>query len=354
MSDDLRNLPDHKKTTERAIAAALSVPVVYINKLKKAGLAIWHSSRLKPMLSEKHKDNRLLWCLSMIDSTTINSTRSALKYQDMYDLVHIDEKWFNLKKTKRGFILAPGEKVPERTTKHKSHIQKVQFIAALGRPHFVEETGEFFDGKIGMWPIGYWSTYQRGGSVNPKGSDKWEDEAVDLCKYYELLMDKIVPAIMAKHPFFALGKTIRIQQDGAPAHGAIGKDPRVFAKAMAELGVGEQIKLITQPAQSPDLNVCDLGFFSSIQTEYYKKCPRNVKEIHSCIDEALEEYPGDKLNRIWITLQSIMNEVIEDEGGNDYKIPHLNKDRLEREGTLPEVLDVTDAARPILEAFGEF
>ena len=134
-----------------------------------------------------------------------------------------------------GFILAPGEKVPEKATKHKSHIEKLQYIAALGHPHHVEETGQWFDGKIA---IGYWSTYAiLGGSVNPKGTAKWEDESVDYCKYYELLMDKIVPAIMVKHPFFALGKTIRVQRDGAPAHGAIGRDPKIFAEAMAELGV---------------------------------------------------------------------------------------------------------------------
>jgi hypothetical protein len=75
-------------------------------------------------------------------------------------------------------------------------------------------------------------------------------------------MTDIVPAIMEKHPNFALGKSIRIQQDGAPAHGAIGNDPAIFASAMDAIGVGDQIKLITQPAQSPDLNVCDLGFFN--------------------------------------------------------------------------------------------
>ena len=269
-----------------------------------------------------------------------------------------------------GFILAPGEELPERTTKHKSHIEKVHFIAALGCPHFVEETGEWFDGKIGMWPIGFWGTYSRGGTVNPKGTARWEDEGIDYCKYYELLLDKIIPAIMCKLSLFASGKTIRIQQDRAPAHGALGKNPTIFANAMQRVGVGEQIKLITQPAQSPDLNVCDLGFFSSIQTEYHKKCPTTVQEIHSCINEALEEYSSDKLNRIWVALQSVMNEIIEDDGGNNYKILHLNKDHLEREGTLPEVLDVTDTAKPLLtlpevldvtdtakpllETFGEF
>ena len=36
----------------------------------------------------------------------------------------------------------------------------------------------------------------------------------------------------------------------------------------------------------------------------------------------------------------------------NYKIPHLkNKAKMEREGTLPEVLEVTEHAKPLLEAF---
>jgi hypothetical protein len=109
LSEAHRALPAHVKTSERDIAAALGVPKIMVNRLKKAGLASWHSSRVKPQLTQKHKDDRLFWCLSMIDKQTVTMTRSPFQYQEMYDLVHIDEKWFNLKKTKMGFILAPGE-----------------------------------------------------------------------------------------------------------------------------------------------------------------------------------------------------------------------------------------------------
>lgn len=153
LADEIRALPQENKINERAMAAALGVPIIMINKLKQAGLIKRRSSKVKPLLTQKHLDDRLMWCLGMIEPTTITPTRSALKYQEMYDLVHIDEKWFNLKKTRMGFILCPDEELPYRTTKHKSHIQKVQFLAAIGRPHFVEETGEWFDGKIGMWPV---------------------------------------------------------------------------------------------------------------------------------------------------------------------------------------------------------
>ena len=33
-----------------------------------------------------------------------------------------------------------------------------------------------------------------------------------------------------------------------------------------------------------------------------------------------------------------------DDGGNDYKIPHMGKESLDRRGLLPPVLDITPAA----------
>ena len=33
--------------------------------------------------------------------------------------------------------------------------------------------------------------------------------------------------------------------------------------------------------------------------------------------------------------------IIENDGGNDYKIPHMGKESLEQRGLLPQVLDVT-------------
>ena len=36
--------------------------------------------------------------------------------------------------------------------------------------------------------------------------------------------------------------------------------------------------------------------------------------------------------------------IIENDGGNDYKIPHMGKESMERRGLLPRVLDVTPSA----------
>ena len=39
-----------------------------------------------------------------------------------------------------------------------------------------------------------------------------------------------------------------------------------------------------------------------------------------------------------------MNEIIDHDGENDYKIPHMGKDQLERQERLPIVLAVTKKA----------
>ena len=36
----------------------------------------------------------------------------------------------------------------------------------------------------------------------------------------------------------------------------------------------------------------------------------------------------------------VMNEILKDQGSNDYKLPHMGKEKLEREGQLPIVLEV--------------
>ena len=99
-----------------------------------------------------------------------------------------------------------------------------------------------------------------------------------------------------------------------------------------------------QPANSPDTNINDLGFFASIQSRYYMESPRTSEEIIEMVKKTFVNYPASKLNRIWITYMSCLNQIIDCHGDNHYKIPHMNKDKLERENHLPVQLEVTKAA----------
>jgi hypothetical protein len=93
----------------------------------------------------------------------------------------------------------------------------------------------------------------------------------------------------------------------------------------------------------------DLGFFAALQAQYYLTAPRTRDELIEMVQEAYENFPRRKINRLWLTLQSCLNKIIECGGDNTYKIPHMNKKKLEREGKLPYTLDVTDDAEDALE-----
>lgn len=42
---------------------------------------------------------------------------------------------------------------------------------------------------------------------------------------------------------------------------------------------------------------------------------------------------------MWVTLQTVLSEVLKVQGGNDYTVPHINKERLIRERKFKERLN---------------
>jgi hypothetical protein len=111
--------------------------------------------------------------------------------------------------------------------------------------------------------------------------------------------------------------------------------------------VGLNAILYTQPPNSPDLNILDLGFFRAIQSAN-DTVSNDEEQLIQHVLNAFNLFPRVKINHTWLTLQSCLNEIIEKHGGNDYKIPHYGKERLEREGRLPMSLEVTQQLDDIL------
>ena len=114
-----------------------------------------------------------------------------------------------------------------------------------------------------------------------------------------------------------------------------------FKEVVDEIGLN--LTVYTQSPNSPDTNILDLGFSRAIQL-FNNDCPANEEELIKSVEKAYGEYPFCKLNHVWLTLQSCLNMIIENDGGNDYKIPHMGKESMERRGLLPRVLDVTPSA----------
>ena len=59
---------------------------------------------------------------------------------------------------------------------------------------------------------------------------------------------------------------------------------------------------------------------------FYEKEPANTfSEFKKAIEAMYENYPMEKIKDSFVTLQMVMNQVIDHLGGNDYKLDHLKK-----------------------------
>ena len=123
------------------MAAKISVPATTLNRCLKSGVLNKTRSAVKPVLTCANKVERVKYCKSFINQDG--------NFKDMHKRIDIDEKWWYITKVKTGYIVAPGEKAPDRKVKHKSHIPKVMCLAASARPRKNPTTGEWWDGKIG-------------------------------------------------------------------------------------------------------------------------------------------------------------------------------------------------------------
>jgi hypothetical protein len=140
-------------------------------------------------------------------------------------------------------------------------------------------------------------------------------------------------------------RAIHVQQDGAKPH--ILPSDATFHQAVSDHGLN--VELYTQPSNSPDVSILDLGSFGAIQS-FNDCCSKIEFELIEDVQHSYETYPLEWVNRVWLTLQSVLNCIIEDQGDNTFKIPHMQKEHLQRIGQLPRVLDVMEeAAQYLLE-----
>ncbi len=130
--------------------------------------------------------------------------------------------------------------------------------------------------------------------------------------------------------------TIFIQQDNASPH-RISKEK--IDDRCRELGI--KVELYYQPSQSPDCNICDLSFFPSIQSRYFKiDNIKNIKDIIEGVKTAFRLYEVNILNRAFLSLMMNYNCILEFNGDNKYKTPHMKKQFLENRGMLPDSIRV--------------
>nr|GMC46915.1 Transposase, Tc1-like protein [Ipomoea batatas] len=236
--------------------------------------------------------------------------------------------------TSQKYYLLPEEDEPYRTCKSKKFITKVMFLCDVARPRFDLERNEMFDGKIGMFPFVYKEPAKRRSKNREAGTLETKPiESVNKEVTRTWLIDYVLLAIRAKWPPSS-SKTIYIQQDNARRHISM-NDVEVLEAAKKD---GFDIHLTCQPPNSPDMNVSDLDFFRALQSLQHQEAPRNVDELVAATHKAFNEISVESLSNVFLTLQLCMVEVMKKYGGNNYKLPHINKQMLAREGLLPSTI----------------
>ena len=264
----------------------------------------------------------------------------------MEDLIHIDKKWFYLTKDGECFIIVADEPQPYGHVQPKLFVTKIMFLCVVARPRYDTNKNAWFHGKIGIWPIRKWELTKQSLKKRTKGMPVWKNQSKTQDVYWEYLIQKLLPAIKQKWPMN--NGRIQLQQDGAKSH--ILDDDEEFKEVVDDIGLN--LTVYSQSPNSPDTNILNLDFFRAIQS-FNNGCPANEEELIKSVEKAYGEYPMRKLNHVWLTLQSCFNMIIENDGGNDYKIPHMGKESLEWRGLLPWVLDITPTANAWLNPMKE-
>mgnify|MGYP000187147047 CR=1 FL=1 len=192
-------------------------------------------------------------------------------------------------------IPVADELPPERTVNHKSHIAKVVFLCAQARPRQLPNN-QWWDGKIGIWPVGCCRAAKRDSCNGPKGTGLFESEFVDVDEFRDMLTGLVLPAILNEFRTAECNRfdEIIIQQDSAPAH-MCPRDHK-WMQMLTDMGLEEKTKLATQPANSPDLNMNDLGFFNALQSMCCCTTPRNEVGLIEMVEQTHRDCPLNKIN----------------------------------------------------------
>ena len=346
--DAIKAIPLHRRRTIRALAAALGIPstTLFMMTKKKTDdddeepVIIPCTSALKPALTPHHK---LLRC-----EYAMEKLNDDLMYDDFYQSVHVDEKWFFISEKQLRLYIVPGEEIPNRTCQNKDHILKVMFLCALARPRFAPNGECLFDGKIGMFPLIETVVAQRGSVHRPRGTLITRSVNVTKDRYREIMLTKVVPAIKDRWP--CRNRNIVIQQDGASSH--IDEDDPAFV-AEATMGLWN-ISLQTQPPKSPDLNILDLSFFRALQSYQWRSGFANtIEELVVQVQQAYELFPPRSIDFSFLTLQCCIDDILGIYGDNDYSIRHMGKEALLRAGRLPTQIVASASALQTYRMFNQ-
>ena len=150
----------------------------------------------------------------------------------------------------------------------------------------------------------------------------------------EFMLVKVLPAIHRKWPLACRKEPIWINEDNSRCH----PEATQLAAQEAAASRGWDIRGRPQPANSPDFNALDLGFFNSIQSPHCKSSFKTIDELVKNVHKAFKDTKKETLENTFMLLQSCMEPLLECGGNNTCKPGHQKKDK---RGNKPALLHNT-------------
>jgi len=279
------------------------------------------SNFIRPTLSEENKMKRLRWVLDFIEV----DEQGRLWFHDMMDYVYIDEKWFRLEEIKRKlkrFPDSPPE--PHYHVQSKSHLTQVMCSVGIARPRMSEVSGQYFNGLLSLMPHIEYHEAQRNSRNRPRGTMVPKPYSITADNFYDALTmeEGLIDAIeegIRPHT----NRRVIIQLDNAPGHTGHGNQDKLD-DYLDEQGLDIEFKL--QPPCSPDLNMCDLTFFRSLdsQISYLKDNAHDMVGLMDAVYAGFEAYDPTKIEHGFGHLFAVFRKILEHRGGNEFRSPHDN------------------------------
>lgn len=175
--EKVESIPYEQRETIRSLADAMGLAPATVHRHVKYGNFRWIPTSVKPVLTDVHKLARMKYCL---DNLISRPDTNVAVFKEVFNTIHVDEKWFFLRKARRGAYLGKREQKPERHAPSKRFIPKVMFLSAVCRPRINQLTGEVeFDGKIGVFPFIKREPAKRTSANRPRGTLVIKNVTVD-------------------------------------------------------------------------------------------------------------------------------------------------------------------------------
>ncbi|KAG6962951.1 hypothetical protein JG687_00006832 [Phytophthora cactorum] len=126
----VKAVPIQERRTIAATAKAAGVSTGLLQRLLQENVMKRVTSTIKPALTPANMTTRIEHVLAFIDERTC-------MFEPMYDVVHVDEKWFYEAVDKNTYYTVENKEPPPRHRRSKRFIQKTMFLAAVARPRYL-------------------------------------------------------------------------------------------------------------------------------------------------------------------------------------------------------------------------